>query len=174
MTKLIQEVVDSRDALREELVEVYVRVRRLPKKELPLPKEATRVPTSFTVLESLLAFAKEKADKGDQEARDTLGNKELEEELASDYLPGAPASGASAADVDVEEAESLELGVPAPGASLPPSQVPVPGEDDDGDNMDVEQEVSAPDLVVPAGKKRVETFFQPKAKLEPRAAASQT
>eukprot|EP00971_Amphidinium_carterae_P137532 2725643-Amphidinium_carterae.3 len=88
------------------------------------------------------SFAKEnfqKADKGDQEARDILENKELEEELASAYLPGAPASGASAADMDVGETEPLELGVPAPGASLPPSQVPVPGEDDDGDNMDVEQ-----------------------------------
>eukprot|EP00971_Amphidinium_carterae_P223465 4433822-Amphidinium_carterae.1 len=68
--------------------------------------------------------------------------------------------------MDVEEEEPLELGVPAPGASLLPSQVPVPGEGDDGDNMDVEQErkrirgciengedpLDAPDLVVPAGR----------------------
>eukprot|EP00971_Amphidinium_carterae_P120676 2391105-Amphidinium_carterae.1 len=52
-TKLIQEAVGSRDALREELVEVYLRVRRLPKEELPLPKEAPRVPASFAVPESL-------------------------------------------------------------------------------------------------------------------------
>eukprot|EP00971_Amphidinium_carterae_P114521 2269126-Amphidinium_carterae.1 len=68
-TKLIQEAVNSREALREELAEVYVCARRLPKEELLLPKEATSVPTSFTVLESLLASAKE---KGDQE----LGKKQ--------------------------------------------------------------------------------------------------
>eukprot|EP00971_Amphidinium_carterae_P344636 6485146-Amphidinium_carterae.2 len=37
--------------------------------------------------------------------------------------------------------EQLEFLVPAPGASLPPSQVPLPGEEgEDEDNMHVEQE----------------------------------
>eukprot|EP00971_Amphidinium_carterae_P141991 2812505-Amphidinium_carterae.3 len=49
-TKLIQEAVASRDSSREELVEVYMRVRRLAKEELPLPKETPRIPASFAVL----------------------------------------------------------------------------------------------------------------------------
>eukprot|EP00971_Amphidinium_carterae_P277143 5499681-Amphidinium_carterae.1 len=44
-TKLIQEAVVSRDTLREELVDVYLRVRRLPKEEWPLPKETPKIPT---------------------------------------------------------------------------------------------------------------------------------
>eukprot|EP00971_Amphidinium_carterae_P206557 4098523-Amphidinium_carterae.2 len=51
-TKLVQEAVASRDSLREELVEVYACVRRLPKEELPLTKEGPRIPASFAVLES--------------------------------------------------------------------------------------------------------------------------
>eukprot|EP00971_Amphidinium_carterae_P234032 4644177-Amphidinium_carterae.1 len=44
----------------------------LPKVELPLPKEAPRIPASFSVLKFLVAFAKEKADHGDTEAQSIL------------------------------------------------------------------------------------------------------
>eukprot|EP00971_Amphidinium_carterae_P103872 2056677-Amphidinium_carterae.1 len=64
-TRLIQEAVVSWDSLREELVNVYLRVRLLPKEELPLPKKTPKIPTSFAALESLVAFAKEKAEKTD-------------------------------------------------------------------------------------------------------------
>eukprot|EP00971_Amphidinium_carterae_P338113 6475304-Amphidinium_carterae.1 len=121
-TKLMQEAVASRDSLREELVEVYVRVRLLPKEELPLRKEGPKIPASFAVLESLVAFAKQKAEKGGKEAQSILENIELEEELPSATLQDVPASGVSAANMDVEEEDRLELGVPAPGASLSRSE----------------------------------------------------
>eukprot|EP00971_Amphidinium_carterae_P280059 5559698-Amphidinium_carterae.1 len=54
---------------------------------------------SPTVLDSLLAFAKDKAGKGDQAVKMLLESKELEEELASAYLQDAPASDTSAADM---------------------------------------------------------------------------
>eukprot|EP00971_Amphidinium_carterae_P296006 5879483-Amphidinium_carterae.2 len=63
-TKLIQEAAASRDSLREELVEVLLHVRLLPKEELPLPKEAPRAPASFAVLGPLVAFARERASQG--------------------------------------------------------------------------------------------------------------
>eukprot|EP00971_Amphidinium_carterae_P103670 2052495-Amphidinium_carterae.1 len=61
--KLIQE------AVREHLVEVCLRVRCLPKEELPLPKEAPKIPNNFATLESFVAFAKENAEKGDEQDR---------------------------------------------------------------------------------------------------------
>eukprot|EP00971_Amphidinium_carterae_P255905 5081131-Amphidinium_carterae.1 len=110
-TKLIQEAVASRDSLREELVEVYMPVRRLPKEELPLPIETPKIPDLSAALKSLWL------DKGDKEAQSILENKELEEDLASALLQDVLDSGVIAANIAVEEEEEepLELGVPAPG-----------------------------------------------------------
>eukprot|EP00971_Amphidinium_carterae_P296005 5879483-Amphidinium_carterae.1 len=88
--------------------------------------------------------------------------------------------------LDVEESEALELDVPAPGASLPPNLVPVPGEEDAEDSMEVEQgrkrirgcidngqnPLDLPETASSLRKKKVDAFFQPraKAKIEPRRA----
>eukprot|EP00971_Amphidinium_carterae_P260903 5175960-Amphidinium_carterae.1 len=60
-TKIMQEASQKRDAL----VAVYLRLERLPKEELPLPK--TPVATVSALLE-MLAFTKAKAEDGDLEA----------------------------------------------------------------------------------------------------------
>eukprot|EP00971_Amphidinium_carterae_P339971 6478075-Amphidinium_carterae.3 len=45
--KLTQEAVVSRDSAREELVDVYLCVRRLSKENLPPPQESTQDPYQF-------------------------------------------------------------------------------------------------------------------------------
>eukprot|EP00971_Amphidinium_carterae_P335306 6471097-Amphidinium_carterae.1 len=93
--KLTQEAMESRDSLREELVE----------EELPLPKtEPLKPPASFQAIESLVAFAQKEANNGDKEAQSILESKELEEALASaaSLLEGTEA-GTSIKAMEAEE-----------------------------------------------------------------------
>eukprot|EP00971_Amphidinium_carterae_P069693 1379296-Amphidinium_carterae.1 len=89
-----------------------------PKEELPLPKEAPKIPAS------VLKERRHRSAKhsGKQGARRGAGFR---------FLPVVPAPVASAVSMDVEEGEALDLGVPARSNSLPSIW--------ERRNMDVEQ-----------------------------------
>eukprot|EP00971_Amphidinium_carterae_P314104 6243341-Amphidinium_carterae.1 len=87
----------------KELVDVYLRVHRLPKEELP--QRGTQ--DSFKYL---AAFARDKAEKGDLVAQCILENKELEEELlAAASLSPFPAPGAFIAETAADTDEGVQL-----------------------------------------------------------------
>eukprot|EP00971_Amphidinium_carterae_P021672 427686-Amphidinium_carterae.1 len=75
--KLAQAATEKREELREELVTVYLALEKLPAESLPVPKLAAQVPGDGSearapppqALLALLAYTKQRAQDGDQEAQ---------------------------------------------------------------------------------------------------------
>eukprot|EP00971_Amphidinium_carterae_P123537 2446663-Amphidinium_carterae.1 len=87
--KLAQAATEKREELREELVTVYLALEKLPAESLPLPKLAAQVPGDGTevkappppALLALLAYTKQRAQDGDQEAQTIYEQVELAQDL---------------------------------------------------------------------------------------------
>eukprot|EP00971_Amphidinium_carterae_P076297 1506858-Amphidinium_carterae.1 len=83
--KLAQAATAKREELREELVSVYLALEKLPAEPLPLPKLASQVPGDGPgmlappppAMIALMAYTKQKAQEGDQEAQTIYEQVEL-------------------------------------------------------------------------------------------------